>query len=95
VGSDRQYVDAHPSTALLVVGVAVSSVEADRNMAAIYAAAGVEEYWIVRGREEVVEVYTGLGSSGYTEHRIAGRKEKLVSTACQGVVVDLESLFGA
>ncbi len=94
-GSDRQYADAHPSTALLVVEVAVSSVEADRNMATLYATAGVAEYWIVRGREEIVEVYSGPVSGKYTVHRNVGRTERLISSACPSVELEMEALFGA
>jgi Uma2 family endonuclease len=43
----------HPSTALFVVEVACDSLRRDRKKAALYAQAGVQEYWIinVEGRE--------------------------------------------
>jgi len=94
-GSDHDYAVSHPSTALLVVEISVSSIEADRGMAGLYAAAGVEEYWIVRGREEIVEVYTCPTSTGYAQHRDAGPKGTLISSACPGVEVNLDTLFGA
>lgn len=47
----------HPSTASLVVEVAVSSVAPDRENASIYAEAGIAEYWIVLGERKAVEVY--------------------------------------
>ena len=37
----------HPSTALLVVEVAVSSQAVDRSKAAVYASAGIPRYWLV------------------------------------------------
>jgi Uma2 family endonuclease len=56
-GSHHDYAAAHPRTALLVVEVADSSLHQDRlSKAAIYAAAGIPEYWIVNLRAGVVEV---------------------------------------
>lgn len=55
-GPIEQYQD-HPQTALLVVEIADSSLRLDRRKAAIYAAAGVEEYWIVNLAERCVEMY--------------------------------------
>ena len=56
-GSPGDYDSRHPDAALLVVEVAESSLQQDRiTKAAIYAAAGVPEYWIVNLREGVVEV---------------------------------------
>jgi Uma2 family endonuclease len=56
-GSHHDYATAHPRTALLVVEVADSSLHQDRlSKAAIYAAAGIPEYWIVNLRAGVVEV---------------------------------------
>lgn len=47
----------HPSTALLVVEVSDSSLRLDRRKANAYAAAGVEDYWIINLPDRVVEVY--------------------------------------
>lgn len=48
---------AHPTTALLVVEVADSSLRLDRKKANAYAAAGVPDYWIVDVGGHQVEVY--------------------------------------
>ena len=60
---------AHPSTAEFVVEVAITSLELDRQKAAIYAAAGVPEYWIVIPDEQVIEVYTSPTAEGYQQVR--------------------------
>ena len=53
------YSEAHPATALLVVEVADSSRKKDREIkSALYAAAGIPEYWLVDQVERVVEVRT-------------------------------------
>jgi Uma2 family endonuclease len=57
-GAPLDYVDDHPSTAALVVEVADSSLRLDRRFkAAIYARAGLPEYWIVNLVDRTVEVH--------------------------------------
>ena len=66
-GEPGDYRDGHPKDARLVVEVAVSSLELDREKAALYANGGVQEYWIVNTKEQKVEVYTESGSEGKYE----------------------------
>jgi Uma2 family endonuclease len=57
-GTPRDYVAEHPRTALLVIEVADTSLDKDRDRkAAIYARAGIPEYWIVNLAERCLEVY--------------------------------------
>jgi Uma2 family endonuclease len=57
-GEIRDYRDAHPTHAGLVVEVAESSLRLDRTIKKnIYAAAGIADYWIVNLVERVLEVY--------------------------------------
>ncbi len=57
-GSWRDYVRAHPTTALLVVEVSRTSLALDRGVkASLYAAAGIAEYWIVNLQQRLVEVH--------------------------------------
>ncbi len=57
-GNIRDSLEEHPSTALLVVEVADSSLLYDRTTkASVYAKAQVADYWIMNIIEEVVEVY--------------------------------------
>jgi Uma2 family endonuclease len=56
-GEPEDYMAAHPSTAALVVEVADSSLRLDRRFkAAVYARAGLREYWIVNLVDRVLEV---------------------------------------
>jgi Uma2 family endonuclease len=56
-GGIRDYTNALPTQAALIVEVSDSTLRADRTVkASLYAAAGVAEYWIVNLREEVLEV---------------------------------------
>jgi Uma2 family endonuclease len=57
---------SHPGTALLVIEVADSSLDRDReDKAPIYAQAGVPEYWIADVRTATVEVMTHPARGGY------------------------------
>ena len=58
----------HPSTALLVIEVSDSTVRKDRGKGALYAAAGVPEYWLVNVRERCVEVLRTPSGRAYTHH---------------------------
>jgi Uma2 family endonuclease len=57
-GTPRDFRDAHPTTAVLVVEVADSSLGFDRRQKApVYARHGIPELWIVDVRSGVVEVH--------------------------------------
>jgi Uma2 family endonuclease len=66
-GKERDYSHQHPSAADvgLLVEIADTSLEADREMARAYGASGVPIYWIVNLRDSQVEVYTEPTSNGY------------------------------
>lgn len=56
-GEARDYTNAHPTTAVLVVEVADSSLLTDRTRkGGLYARAGIPEYWIINLAARVVEV---------------------------------------
>jgi Uma2 family endonuclease len=68
----------HPARAFLIIEVAESSIRKDRGLkAAIYAAAGVPEYWVVDLNQNHIEIFTGPGPDGYAERRRAARGERL------------------
>jgi Uma2 family endonuclease len=57
-GSARDYLEAHPSHAALLVEVADSSLSYDRlEKASLYAKAGIQEYWIINLKQAELEVY--------------------------------------
>jgi Uma2 family endonuclease len=66
-GRLRDYASQHPASPVLVVEVADSSLGKDRGRkAALYARAGIADYWIVNLNDHVLEVYREPG-------RTAGR----------------------
>jgi Uma2 family endonuclease len=63
------YETEHPTSALLVIEVADSSLQQDRGKAEVYASAGVGEYWIVNLGARTVEVYSSPEGDRYAEVR--------------------------
>jgi Uma2 family endonuclease len=93
-GRESDFADAHPTSAELVVEVAVSSPALDRENASLYAEAGVKEYWIVLGRERQVEVYRRPVNGRYQETWGAGLNDTLECSSVPGLRVRMAELFG-
>jgi Uma2 family endonuclease len=73
-GAFRDYVDAHPSMAALVVEVADASLRLDRRVkGSLYARGGLPEYWIVDLVDAVVEVHRDPQPTVDTTHGWAYR----------------------
>jgi Uma2 family endonuclease len=71
-GSIRDYAAAHPTTALLIVEVAESSFDYDTGeKAGLYAAAGIEDYWVVDLVGRRVLVHRGPQPSAGAHHGAA------------------------
>ena len=64
-GQPEDWLQGHPTTAQLVIEVAVSSTSVDETKAEIYAEAGIPEYWLVRAEERTVDVYREPSPEGY------------------------------
>jgi Uma2 family endonuclease len=88
------YTREHPRTARLVVEVSESSLRKDRGLKApLYAAAGIEEYWIVDLVDRVVEVHRAPRDGRYTEVSREGRESTLRPLAFPDVAVALGDLL--
>ncbi len=92
-GPEGDYFDVHPSTALWVMEVAVSSTVLDREKASLYAEAGIKEYWILLASEKAVEVHTVPEAGKYAQQRVYRSGETLASTVLPTLRVDLAALF--
>lgn len=99
-GGPRDYSRKHPTTAVLVVEVADSTLAYDRRKAGVYARAAVPEYWIVDLGRETVEIYTGprpddedaLGAS-YSSVRTLGRAESFAPFGAPSASVAVADLL--
>lgn len=67
-GQPRDFLDDHPTSAVLVVEVAEASLQFDRDRKrALYARHGLPEYWIVNLKERQLEVYREPSGEAYAE----------------------------
>lgn len=92
----RDYAAGRPEAAdaLLVIEVAETSLQYDLGeKAAVYAAGGVPDYWVVDVAAEIVHVLRRPGPLGYGEHRVAGRVESIAALDRPGAVLAVDSLF--
>lgn len=93
-GSPRDFSKQHPTTALLVVEVAISSVEIDRRKAIIYARAGVQEYWLVEPEARQITVFRQPSAEGYGFDRILAADAALTSEALPALSFKVSDIFG-
>jgi Uma2 family endonuclease len=93
-GSEDDYMSKHPSTAQLVIEISISSEALDREKAAVYAEAGVPEYWIVLPEQRVTECFSKPVSGSYTEHEVVPAREICSSRVLSGLSVRLAEWLG-
>jgi Uma2 family endonuclease len=92
-GAEIDFKDQHPSTAELVIEVAISRPVLDRENASLYAEAGVKEYWIVLGHKKQVEVYRRPENGRYQEILTFTVEQTITSTSVPQIKIDLQALF--
>lgn len=92
-GTRREFLTAHPSTAALILEVAVSSEGLDRLKLELYAEAGVAECWLVLPEERVVERHTEPAGSAYGRVERALYPATLRSTVFPELQVPPAELF--
>jgi len=90
----RRYADRHPDQAFLIVEVADSSLDYDRETKApLYAASGVPEYWIVDVKGRAIEVYDELAAGRYARVRRYDIGESLAPAAFPDLSLAVSELF--
>lgn len=97
-GRPEDYMTAHPTSALLVIEVAESSLIQDRlTKAPLYAAAGIPEYWVVNLRDRGVEVHRRPipAERRYGESRLAGLGDNLDAVALPTAAIAVAEIFRA
>jgi len=92
-GREQEFVTSHPTTAELVVEVAVVSPALDRELASLYAEADVKEYWIVLAAERKVEVYRRPEGGRYQDKQLVTSGEVLECSSVPGVRIRVVDLF--
>lgn len=92
-GARRDFLHAHPSSASLVVEVAVANPEEDRAMAELYAEASVGEYWIVLPKEQAIEVHRRPEGLVYGEVQRYERGDEVICSTIPGLRIAPAALF--
>ncbi len=100
-GDIRDGLEAHPSSASLLVEVSDSSLSYDRKTkASVYAKAQIEDYWIVNLVEDIVEVYRvpqpdAEAEAGYTYAEVVTYKrgETITPLALPQVRISVSDLL--
>lgn len=99
VGEARDYRDEHPRTAVLVVEVADTSISFDRERkAALYARAGIQEYWLLNLTDRCLEVFRApqaiaSADARYHSRRVAGAGESVAPLGCPTASLSVTDLL--
>lgn len=91
------YSEGHPkaSDVLLLIEVADTSVEYDRNVKLpLYAKARVPEVWLVNLPQETIEIYRQPLDKSYREVRLVKRGESIESEAVSELKLEAEKILG-
>lgn len=92
----RNYRDRFPlpEEVLLCVEVALTSLEYDcGEKASLYAAAGIQDYWVVDLAARVIHVFRQPSQEGFRERRVLRFGEELRPLAFPQVILRLSELF--
>ena len=91
---DGIYAEAHPDHAFLIIEVAESSLDYDRETKGpLYAASGVGEYWIVDVAARAIEVYSCPVNGRYRSLRTIDREGSVAIDAFADVTIKVSTLF--
>jgi Uma2 family endonuclease len=99
VGSPRDYRDAHPDTAVLVVEVADATLDYDRGRkAGLYARANIPEFWIVNLSDRRIEVHRDPGAEAggrarYRSHRLLSVTDSVSPLARPSISIRVSDLL--
>ena len=94
---DDFYAQANPqpTDVLLIIEVADSSVEYDRDIKIpLYAQASIPEVWLINLPKEIIEIYSQPLDDTYQETRIVERGESLAAESIQNLTIDADAVLG-
>jgi Uma2 family endonuclease len=78
-GSEDDYTESHPNTALWVIEISNSTLNLDRKKINSYAKAGIPVYWIIDLVNNQIEVYSNLSQGQYLENKSYGAQDNPIS----------------
>jgi Uma2 family endonuclease len=81
-GDPRDYLESHPTFAVLVVEVAESSLSHDRKRkAGLYARAGIQDYWVLLTKRKRLEVFRDPQDGTYQSNIILKATDRITPLA--------------
>lgn len=93
-GKPEEYLQQHPTTALLVIEIADTSLSHDRGRKLrLYARHNIPEYWIINLKERVLEVYREPVRSRYQSKQVLGLDDTVRPLFNPEVELSVRSLF--
>jgi Uma2 family endonuclease len=88
------YDHAHPNRALLVIEIADTSLQKDRGIkTALYATAGIPEFWLVNLTDKSVEVHRHPSSGRYADIQRVGMGDGLTALAFPMLRILVSEIF--
>ena len=91
---DYSFAHAGPDDILLVIEVADSSLEYDREVKAhVYGWAGIPETWVLNLTGNCIERFLGPGPDGYGQHTVLRRGEKVSPVSLPDLELAVEDLL--
>ena len=85
---------ASPEDTLLVIEVADSSLNYDREVKAhVYGRAGIPETWVLNLQGDCLEQFTEPGTEGYAQHTVLRRGDKVTPVSLPDVELAVEDLL--
>jgi Uma2 family endonuclease len=91
---DGMYAEAHPDRAFLIIEVAESSLDYDRETKGpLYAGSGVAEYWIVDVAARSIEVYSHPANGRYRDLHTVDNDGTVAIAAFPDVTIKVSTLF--
>jgi Uma2 family endonuclease len=94
-GKWDDWVNAHPSTAQLVIELAITSQEIDVSKAVIYAEASIPEYWLIRPEQRMVDVFRKPTNGGYDSKQTLNEHDCLKCASIAGVEFKIGDILPA
>ncbi len=92
-GDELAFRHSHPTTADLVIEVAISTLDRDRRKAAIYAGADVGEYWMIDPLSKSVTVFRTPSDSKYAEEKCFSESDTATSEILPGFEIRVAEFF--
>lgn len=89
----RGFASPQAKDVLLVVEIAVSSMDYDRKVKSrIYARHGIREYWVIDALERITWVHAGPSGDGWSSIVERGSAETLTTSAVPGFAIRLDQI---